>query len=164
MSQLTTLTDLFHHQLKDLHSAEAQQLPLIPKMIAKATNPKLKKAFEANLAETKEQLQRLEKVGEMLGVKLTGHKCKAMEGLVKESSGFLEENTSPEVRDAGMIAEAQRIEHYEISGYGTAHRYARQLDHHDVAELLGKTLDQESDTNERLNDLAIEGINEKAEA
>jgi len=164
MSKLKSLSDLFEHQLKDLYSAENQQLPLLPKMVEKAHDKELKKALKSQLDETKEQITRLESIGKDLGVKLTGHKCKAMEGLIKESEDFLKENTSPEVCDAGIIAEAQRMDHYEISGYGTARRYAAQLEHNDVAEKLAKTLEQERDANELLNDLAIEGINEEAEA
>lgn len=164
MSKLKTLEDLFEHQLKDLHSAESQQMPLYPKLIEATNNKKLKKAIKDQHEQTQSQLKRLEKIGDKIGKKLTGHKCKAMEGLVKEASGFLEEKTSPEVLDAGIIAELQRIEHYEISGYGTARRYAQQLDQHDIAEQLGKTLEEEGDADEALNDLAIEVINEKAEA
>ncbi|GAB2773308.1 ferritin-like domain-containing protein [Rhabdobacter roseus] len=163
MSKLKTLDDLLEHQLKDLYSAEVQILAALPKMMDKATDKKLKKAFETHYQQTQEQKERLEKACEILGVNPKGETCKAMEGLIKEASEFLKEDAEDAVMDAGLIAEAQRVEHYEISGYGTARRYAEQLGHSEVADLLAQTLEEEKDTDELLNDLAIESINEKAE-
>ncbi len=164
MSKMKTLEDLFEHQLKDLYSAETQSIAAMPKMVQAATNAQLKQAFESHLAETKTQVERLEKIGKQLGISLTGETCEAMKGLLKEAKGMIEEDATPAVMDAGLIAEAQRVEHYEISGYGTAHRYAQQLGHTEVADLLAQTLEEEKDADERLNDLAIDSINEKAEA
>lgn len=164
MSKMTSLQDLLEHQLADLYSAETQQLAAMPKLVQAATNPQLKKAFEKHVEQTKVQIGRLETIGKEMGIKLTGETCLAMKGLIKEAQGFIEEDATPAVKDAGLIAEAQRIDHYEISGYGTAHRYAAQLGHANVAKLLAETLEQEKDADEALNDLAIEVINEKAEA
>ena len=164
MSKMKSLEDLFQHQLKDLYSAETQLLTAMPKMAEAATDKKLKKAFESHLKETQGQVERLEKIGKELGISLTGETCQAMKGLIKEAQGMIDEDAEPAVKDAGLIAEAQRVEHYEISGYGTAKRYATQLGHTKIAELLGKTLEQEKDADEKLNDLAINLINVKAEA
>jgi ferritin-like metal-binding protein YciE len=157
--KLNNLNDLLEHQLKDLYSAETQIIKALPKMADKATDSKLKQAFNTHLEETQKQKERLEKACDILGIKPQGETCKAIEGIIKEASSFMEEKAGKEVMDAGLIAEAQRVEHYEISGYGTAHRYARQLGHDEVAELLAKTLEEEKDTDEKLNDLAIESIN-----
>jgi len=164
MSKMKSLQDLFEHQLKDLYSAETQLVEALPSMVKSATNDSLTKAFESHLSETKGQIDRLKEIGSILDIKLTGETCQAMKGLIKEAKGMIDEEASPEVKDAGLIAEAQRVEHYEISGYGTAHRYARQLGHSKIAELLSQTLEEEKDCDEKLNDLAIECINEKAEA
>ena len=162
MSKMKNLEDLFHHQLKDLYSAEEQLIEALPKTAEKATDKDLKKALNDHLKETKEQKKRLEQIGKELGIELSGEKCKAMAGLIKETEDFLKEDTSDEVKDAGIIAECQRIEHYEISGYGTAKQYAESLGEDNVAELLGVTLEEESDANEKLNDLAVERINSSA--
>ncbi len=160
--KLKNLNDLLEHQLKDLYSAETQLIEALPKMADKATDPQLKKAFQSHLEETKKQRERLEKACNILGTKPDGEFCKAIEGLIKEASSFMNEKAEKEVMDAGLIAEGQRIEHYEISGYGTAHRYAQQLGHKEVADLLAKTLEEEKDADEKLNDLAIEKINAEA--
>ncbi|GHB80810.1 YciE/YciF ferroxidase family protein [Persicitalea jodogahamensis] len=161
--KLKNLQDLLEHQIKDLYSAESQIIAALPKMVNKATNQKLKDAFNTHLKETEEQKSRLEEICSKLGIKPGGEKCKAMEGIIKEAASFMDEKAEEAVMDAGLIAEAQRVEHYEITGYGTAHRYADQLGHKEVADLLAKTLEEEKDTDEILNDLAIETINVQAE-
>ena len=162
MSKLKTLEDLFHHQLKDLYSAEKQLLEALPKMAKKAADPKLKQAFEFHLQETEEHKARLEQVCEMIGISPGRMKCKAMEGLLEEGEDMIHENAEPEVKDAGLIAEAQRVEHYEISGYGTAAHYAERLSLPDVARILRATLDEEQATDTKLNKLAKGYINQKA--
>ena len=162
MSKMKTLEDLFHHEIKDLYSAEKQLLEALPKMAKKASDPNLKKAFEKHLAETEEQKARLEQACEILGISPGRTKCKAMEGLVEEGEDMIDENAEPEVKDAGLIASAQRVEHYEISGYGTAAHYAERLGHKEVAKLLNKTLAEEQKTDTLLNDLAKTYINKKA--
>ena len=156
------LKGLFEHQLKDLHSAESQLVNALPKMAQKASNSKLKDAFEDHLKETKDHKQRLEDICNELNVKPTGEKCKAMEGLIKEAEGFMDEADNDDVMDAGLIAEAQRVEHYEISGYGTAVRYAKELGHSDIASKLQKTLDEEYNADNKLDKLAQHRLNEKA--
>lgn len=163
MSKLRTLEDLFEHQLKDLYSAEKQLIEALPKMAETATDPGLKKAFESHLAETQEQKKRLEQVCELVGISPGRIKCKAMEGLVEEGEETIDEKATPEVKDAGLIAAAQRIEHYEISGYGTAAHYAERLGKAEAAELLRKTLAEEQAADTKLNKLAKGYINAKAE-
>ncbi len=159
---MKNLEDLFEHQLKDLYSAESQLIKAMPKMQKKATDEKLKKAIEKHLEETKEQKERLKEICDELGIKPTGEECKAMKGLIEEAEHFLEEDAEKDVRDAGIIAEAQRIEHYEISGYGTAVRFAKELGHDKIAKKLQKTLDEEYKTDENLTKMAEGSLNKKA--
>ncbi|MAB56543.1 MAG: hypothetical protein CL524_03230 [Aequorivita sp.] len=159
---MKNLEELFEHQLKDLYSAEDQLTKALPKMVKNAHNSKLKKAFEDHLEETKEHKARLEEICDELDIDPKGETCKAMKGLIKEAEDFLDEVKDPEVKDAGMIAEAQRVEHYEISGYGTAVRYAKELGHDSIAKKLQKTLDEEYQADETLNDLAEDRLNRKA--
>ncbi|MGB3773773.1 MAG: ferritin-like domain-containing protein [Leeuwenhoekiella sp.] len=159
---MKTLEDLFQHQLKDLFSAENQLLAALPKMVEAAHDSKLKQAFKDHLKETEGQKKRLEEVAEELGIKPTGEECKAMKGLIKEAQSFLEEDAEPAVRDAGLIAEAQRIEHYEISGYGTVIRYAKELGHDAIAKKLHKTFEEEENADKSLSKLAENRLNKKA--
>ncbi|WPY98460.1 ferritin-like domain-containing protein [Christiangramia sp. OXR-203] len=159
---MKNLKDLFEHQLKDLYSAETQLLKALPEMAENATDAKLKKTFEAHLEETKEHQQRLEEICKELEIKPTGETCKAMKGLIAEAEAFLKEDAEKEVRDAGLIADAQRIEHYEISGYGTVVRYAKELGYNSIAKKLQKTLDEEYKADEKLDKLAEGRLNKKA--
>tara|TARA_R110002012_G_scaffold11867_2_gene53113 strand:+ start:509 stop:991 length:483 start_codon:yes stop_codon:yes gene_type:complete len=159
---MKNLNELFEHQLKDLYSAEDQLTNALPKMVKNAKDAKLKKAFEDHLEETKEHKQRLEEICDELGIDPGGETCKAMKGLIKEAEDFLDEVKDDDVKNAGMIAEAQRVEHYEISGYGTAVRYAKELGHDDIAKKLQKTLDEEYNADEKLNELAEKRLNDKA--
>lgn len=156
------LRDLFIHELKDLYSAEKQLIKAMPNVVKAASNASLKKAFESHLEETKNQQKRLEKIGELVDADLTGEKCDAMAGLIKECEGMIEMDADEDVRDAGLIACVQRIEHYEIAGYGVASHFAQMLDEDEVSKILSKTLEEEYDADEKLNDLAIEKINSKA--
>ena len=156
------LKGLFEHQLKDLYSAESQLVEALPKMAKNAKDAKLKKAFEDHLEETKNQRKRLEEICKELEIKPTGEKCKAMEGLIKEAEGFIGEAEGDDVMDAGLIAEAQRVEHYEISGYGTAVRFAKELGHSDIAKKLQKTLDEEYNADNNLDKLAEGRLNKEA--
>jgi ferritin-like metal-binding protein YciE len=160
--KLNTLADLLHHELKDLYSAENQLVKALPKMAKAATNSELKAGFEEHLEQTKGHVERLDEIGEKLGLKLTGHKCKAMEGLVEEGSELISEDAEDSVRDAGLIGAAQRVEHYEIAGYGTARALATHLGHNDIAALLEETLDEEKETDEKLTHLAESVVNVEA--
>lgn len=160
--QLETLDDLFEMQLKDLYSAENQLVEALPMMAERAKDGRLRAGFTKHLHETEKQIERLEKIGEALEIDLSGHTCKAMKGLIAEGQETMSENATDEVMDAALIAAAQRIEHYEISGYGTAAHFAERLGNTQAAELLRQTLDEEQLTDTKLNDLAKNYINQKA--
>ncbi|MAG88423.1 YciE/YciF ferroxidase family protein [Zunongwangia profunda] len=161
---MKNLKDLFVHQLKDLFSAETQLIGALPEMINQAKTPNLKKIFEIHLKETQEHQIRLKDICEDLGISPSGEVCNAMKGLIAEAKNFLEEEVENEfVRDAGIIADAQRIEHYEIAGYGTLVKYAKELGYTEISEKLNKTLQEEYEADEKLNSLATNQINRKAE-
>ena len=154
-----SLQKLYVEQLKDLHSAEEQILEALPKMTKMTKHAELKRAFQEHYQQTEQQKQRLEKLGEILGEDLSGHFCKGMEGLIAEGEEIMKEFHDSDVLDAGLIAAAQRVEHYEIAGYGCARTYAHMLGLTDQAELLQRTLDEEGDTDEKLTDLAESVVN-----
>ncbi len=162
MENLKNLDDLFHHQLKDIYSAETQLVDALPKMIKETNNDKLKEAFSNHLEETKNHVNRLEEIGEKMNLKMKGETCKAMKGLIEEAQSFISEDAEEHVRDAGLIADAQRVEHYEISAYGTVVEYAKALGKTEVANMLEKTLKEEKNTDQKLNKLAKDSINVKA--
>jgi ferritin-like metal-binding protein YciE len=154
--KLNSLDALFQQELKDLYSAENQLVKALPKMAKAASNADLKAGFEEHLEQTKGHVERLTKIGKELGITLSGHKCKAMEGLVEEGAEMIGEDGEPAIKDAGLIGAAQRVEHYEIAGYGTAIALAKQLGHEDAAELLEETLNEEIETDEKLSEVAEE--------
>ena len=145
MAEETTnpLEELLHDELKDLYSAENQIIKALPKMIKACESPDLKRAFERHLEETRRQVERLDQIGGELGIKLTGKKCKGMEGLLEEGKEAIAE-LDEENMDAGLIGAAQKVEHYEIAGYGTARTHAEMLGFRKVAKLLQQTLDEET--------------------
>jgi len=160
--KLKTLHDLLTHELQDLHSAEMQLVKALPKMAKAATNEDLKAGFEAHLEETRNHVTRLEEVGKICECKVTGHKCKAMEGLIEEGADLISEDAEDSVRDAGLIGAAQRVEHYEIAGYGTARALAGLLGFDEAVDLLTETLDEEKATDEKLTELAESAVNLEA--
>lgn len=160
--KLATIEDLFHHEITDLYSAENQLIKALPKMAKAATNPDLKAGFEQHLEETKVHAERLEQVAEEFGKALGRHKCKAMEGLVEEGAELISEDAQDNVRDAGLIGAAQRVEHYEIAGYGTARALASQLGLKKAVKLLEQTLSEEKATDEKLTALAESAVNAEA--
>jgi ferritin-like metal-binding protein YciE len=153
---LQTLEDVFNEQLKDVYSAENQILKALPKMAKSASSPELREAFEEHLEQTREQVARLDRIVEMTGITVKGKKCKGMEGLLEEGKEVLEEKSesSASALDAAMIAAAQRVEHYEISAYGSLCAYAKQLGNRDVLALLKETLSEEEETDQRLTQIA----------
>ncbi len=163
MKKITDIRGLLEHELQDLYSAETQIIEALPQMEEAASDAQLKKAFKTHLEQTKKQRDRLEKIAKQMDTQVEGHTCKAMQGLVKEGQEVIKMAASDEARDAALIAAAQRVEHYEIAGYGTARHYANMLGEDEVANLLAQTLDEEKDTDELLNDLAIEKINKEAQ-
>jgi ferritin-like metal-binding protein YciE len=152
--KFSSLNDLYLEQLKDLHSAETQLTKALPKMAKAASSQELKAAFTEHLAETKEQLARLNQIGEKLSKPLTGHTCAAMKGLIEEGGDWMDEDAEPGVMDAGLIAAAQRVEHYEMAGYGTVHNFAKLLGDEKAAELLAETLQEEKAADKKLSGLA----------
>jgi ferritin-like metal-binding protein YciE len=161
--KLDSLDALLLHELQDLYSAEKQIIAALPKMARKASSDELKSAFETHLEQTKGQLERLETIFRDLEVSAGRHKCKAMEGLIEEASELLKEEAEESVLDAAMIGAAQRVEHYEIAGYGTARTYAEMLGHTEAAELLQQTLDEEKNTDQLLTELAMTSVNVEAQ-
>ena len=157
-----SLKDLYVEQLKDLYSAENQILKSLPKMAEAASHPELRTAFQEHEQVTREQVRRLEQVFDDLGEKPSGHHCKGMEGLLKEGDELLGMKLESDVLDAGLITAAQRVEHYEIAGYGTVRTFARQLGLSDQAEILQRTLDEEGNTDERLTRIAEQVVNPDA--
>jgi ferritin-like metal-binding protein YciE len=154
MSAITTLDELFVEQLQDLHSAETQLIKALPAMAKAAHAPTLKAGFEEHLKQTKEHAVRLERILGKLGEDATGKRCKAMEGLIKEGKETISEKASPEVKDVGLIAAAQRVEHYEIAGYGCVRTYAKILGHKQASQTLQTTLDEEAATDKKLTAVA----------
>jgi ferritin-like metal-binding protein YciE len=157
--QIETLRELLIHELKDLYSAEKQLVKALPKVAKAATNPDLKAGVEQHLEETKEHVNRLDQIFERLGTSNRGPKCKGMEGLVEESATLIEEEPDEEVLDAGLICGSQKIEHYEIAGYGSARAFAELLGEEEIMELLQQTLDEEKATDEKLTELALTAVN-----
>jgi ferritin-like metal-binding protein YciE len=161
--EMDSLKELYVEELKDLWSAETQITKALPKMVKAATNPKLKKAFNAHLKQTERHVKRLERIFKELDESPRGKKCVGMEGLIKEAQELVKEKPDAEVLDAGLIAAAQHVEHYEIAGYGCVRTWARQMGEDRQAELLQETLDEEEQTDRLLTDLAESEINVEAE-
>ncbi|HUG39797.1 MAG TPA: ferritin-like domain-containing protein [Longimicrobiales bacterium] len=156
-----SMKELFIHELKDLHDAENQILKALPKMAEKASHTDLKNAFEEHERQTEEHVRRLERVLDDLGEKAGGVKCKGIRGIISEGEESMEADDD-DVRDAGMIAAAQRVEHYEIAGYGTARTYARVLGDENAVRLLQQTLDEEGATDKKLTTIAEAHVNRDA--
>lgn len=160
--KLATLHDLFVDELKDLYNAEHQLLKALPKMAKAATDTKLAKAFTDHLAETKVHIERLDTIFKKLDASPKGKVCKAMEGLLEEGKDVMAEDADPSVLDAALIASAQRVEHYEMAGYGCVRTYARLLGLDKAADMLQLTLDEEGATDKHLTELAETVINAEA--
>lgn len=150
MPELTTLQELLVHSIKDLYSAETQLVKALPKLAKAATDPSLKEGFETHLEETKVHVERLEQVAELLDATPRGKSCAAMKGLVEEGEETIKEEAEPTIKDLALIAAAQKVEHYEISGYGSARALAEAIGNEEVVALLQATLDEESATDEKL--------------
>ncbi|CAN5349826.1 ferritin-like domain-containing protein [soil metagenome] len=156
---LNNLKDLYVEQLRDLYSAENQILKALPQMAEKASHQELRSAFEEHRTVTERQVERLDRIFSDLSEKPKGHHCKGMEGLLKEGQELMQEKAADDVMDAGLIAAAQRVEHYEMAGYGTVRTYADMLGQQEHSRLLQQTLDEEGQTDERLTQLAERVIN-----
>ena len=160
--KLNSLQELYVEQLQDLYSAEKQLVKALPKMVKAASDTELQQAFQNHLAQTQGHVTRLERIFNQFGTSPGGKTCKAMEGLIEEGSEMLKKKGEPAVLDAGMIAAAQRIEHYEIAGYGCARTYASELGRTDDARLLEETLNEEKQADEKLTAIAEQSINVEA--
>jgi ferritin-like metal-binding protein YciE len=157
--QLEALKDLYIHELKDLYSAEQQLVKALPKMAKAARNKELAAGFQEHLEQTKGHAQRLEQILSSHKQTSRGPKCKGMEGIVAEGAELIEEEADEEIKDAGLISAAQRVEHYEIAGYGTARTYADLLNDKEGANLLEMTLEEEKATDQKLTKLAKSAVN-----
>jgi ferritin-like metal-binding protein YciE len=155
--QLQTLQQLFEHEISDLYSAENQLVEALPKLAAAATNDELREAFQHHLEETRDHLRRLEEIRGELGIRST-EECKGMRGLIQEGEETVNAGGDPVVKDAALIAAAQRVEHYEIAAYGTARTLADELDLDDAEDLLDQTLDEESNADKLLTKIATGGF------
>jgi ferritin-like metal-binding protein YciE len=162
-SKMQTLDDLYTDMLKDLYSAEKQLVKALPKMAKNAQSPDLQKAFQEHLKQTEGHVERIERIFSDLGSSPRGKKCVGMEGLVEEGSELLQEQVDPDVLDAGLIAAAQKVEHYEIASYGTVRTWAERLGYNQAAQLLQQTLDEEGEANKKLTQLAESHINMEAQ-
>lgn len=160
---LDSLRDLYAEKLKDLYSAENQIIRALPRIIKNATTPELQQALQEHLKVTEEHARRIEKIAAQNGVSPRGKKCAGMEGLLEEGKELLQEKSDSEVLDAGLIAAAQSVEHYEIAGYGTARTWAEMLGDQKGASLLEQTLQEEKQADETLTALAEDFINQMAE-
>jgi ferritin-like metal-binding protein YciE len=157
--KLDSLRDLMVEELRDLYSAETQLLDALPKMAEAASSNQLKSAFSHHLEETRQHVSRLERIFQQIGEKSSGETCEAMKGLIKEGEILVKAEGDPDVRDAGLIGAAQRVEHYEIAGYGTARSLARRLGESQIAETLQQTLNEEAEADKKLTSIAETQVN-----
>ena len=162
-SKMATLDDLYIDLLKDLYSAEKQLVKALPKIAKNAQSPDLQKAFQEHLKQTEGHVERIERIFSDMDGSPRGKKCVGMEGLIEEGNELLQEDVEPDVLDAGLIAAAQKVEHYEISGYGTARAWAQRLGYDSAARLLKQTLEEESLANEKLTKIAESHVNMEAQ-
>ncbi|MGH7457493.1 MAG: ferritin-like domain-containing protein [Longimicrobiaceae bacterium] len=161
--KMENLRDLFVHELKDLHDAENQVLNALPKMIEKTSQRELKTAFEEHLDQNRTHLERIERVLAAMGEDGGGQKCKAMAGIMAEGESLMKDAGNPDVRDAALIAAAQKVEHYEIATYGCLKTYASMIDHPEANELLEVTLAEEKEADRRLTGIAEGLVNREAQ-
>jgi ferritin-like metal-binding protein YciE len=165
--EIKTFEELFEHELEDLRSAEQQLIEALPKMAEAANDNELKQALKDHLQETKTHLTRIDQAFKKMGKQPKSHTCKGMQGLIKEGEDVMQSAQDPKIMDVALIGAAQRVEHYEISAYGTARAHAEAMGHVDIADILQTTLDEEGQANKRLTKLAegrmaFKGANEKA--
>lgn len=160
--KLGNLRDLYLQELKDIYSAESQVMKALPKMVKAASSPKLQDAFREHLEQTRNQISRLDQIFQGLGVPTRGRRCEAMEGIIKEGEEMMTIDAEPSVRDAALIASAQKVEHYEMASYGTVKAYAKMLGEDEAVDLLDETLSEEMKTDKMLTKLAEKAVNKEA--
>ncbi len=159
--EFNKLEDLYIHELKDLYNAERQIVNTLPKMAQAASSSELENAFKQHLEQTKRQIERLEKIFKMCNISADSKECKGIKGIIEEGEELIKnkENIDPDVLDAGLISGAQKVEHYEMAGYGTVRTFAEFLGQDEAANLLQQTLDEEKQTDKKLTELAENMIN-----
>jgi ferritin-like metal-binding protein YciE len=162
MERLNSLEGLLLHEVQDLYSAEKQLVKALPKVVKKASSPELKSAVEEHLQQTEEHVNRLEQIFDLLGQKAKARTCHGMKGILDEADEMLSIKGPPATTDAAIVLAAQKVEHYEIAGYGSAAKWAEHMGRNDIKTLLGRTLNEEVETDRRLTQLATSGINQKA--
>jgi ferritin-like metal-binding protein YciE len=160
--KFNSLQDLFEYEIRDLYSAETQLTKALPKMAKAASNEKLRAGFEEHLEQTQNHLKRLERVAELCKFDVKGSTCEAMEGLVAEGEEVIKSKAEESIKDAALVSAAQRVEHYEMAAYGTVRNFAQRLGMDECAKLLEETLNEEKETDSKLNKLAVSHINEAA--
>jgi ferritin-like metal-binding protein YciE len=161
-AEMTSMQELLVEELRDLYDAERQLVKALPKMAKASESDELRTAFEEHLTVTQNQVERLEQIFEQLDERPTGKKCAGMQGLIEEGSEHVSAKGDKRVRDAALIGDAQKVEHYEIAAYGTARTHAKHLGMSDIAKLLQQTLDEEGEADKKLTELAEGMINEQA--
>lgn len=159
---MKTMDEFMEHTIQDLYSAEQQALEAMPQLAERVQNAQLRKAFETHMKETEKQVERLEQIADQLGIDPEGETCVAMQGLIEEAQDLLEQLEDGDLADAAIIGAAQKMEHYEIACYGTARTLARQAGQEEVADLLEQTLEEEKATDEKLTQIAVSKVNQKA--
>ena len=162
MPNLETLQGLLVHELQDLYNAENQLIKALPKMARRASSTRLRQAFEAHLEQTEMQAQRLERALSLLDAPVRGRHCDGMDGIIEEGKKLMEEDASEDVMDAGLIAAAQKVEHYEIAAYGSVKAWSELLGQEEITALLGETLSEEESTDRKLSELAESTVNAEA--
>jgi ferritin-like metal-binding protein YciE len=162
MAPASTLQELFLTTLQDIYHGEKQILKALPKMAKSASTPELKQAFQHHTEQTEGQVERLQRVFELMNKSARGKTCEAIEGIIEEGKEVMTETQSGDVMDAGLIAAAQAVEHYEIARYGTLRSWAKQLGMDEAAKLLDQTLQEEKQTDELLNKIAMSSVNKRA--
>jgi ferritin-like metal-binding protein YciE len=162
MEKIESLEDLFIHELKDVYNAEKQLVKALPKVARKASSPELKEAIEEHLQQTEEHVNRLEEIFEMLDQPAKSVKCKGMEGILEEGEESMKMKGTSETLDAAIIMAAQKVEHYEIASYGSLATWADLMGRKDIKRLLGQTLEEEEETDQKLTELAESGINQSS--
>lgn len=160
--EFNSLNDLFVQQLKDLYDSEMQLTEALPLMAEAATSSQLKNAFQTHFRETQGHVQRLEQVFRAINQQPERESCPAMKGMIKEGNDAIKAKGDPNVRDAALIAAAQRVEHYEMAGYGTVRSFAQQLGHDDLARILQQTLEEEGEADKKLTAIAESSVNQMA--
>lgn len=162
MDEITSMEGLLLHEVQDLYHAEKQLVKALPKVAQKASSPELKSAVEEHLQQTEGHVNRLEQVFQLLGQPAKGVKCKGMAGIIEEAEEVMKQKGTPETLDAAIIMSAQKVEHYEIAGYGSAATWAGMMGRQDIKQLLGQTLEEERTTDKKLTELAEAGVNQRA--